>query len=51
MVDKSQEDGGRQVEYENEDPRILDLYEAELAKRGIQSRMREFVQNRAPARV
>jgi quercetin dioxygenase-like cupin family protein len=50
-MDKSQEDGGRQVEYENEDPRILELYEAELAKRGIQSRMREYITNRAPARV
>ncbi|HEY3116547.1 MAG TPA: hypothetical protein VGK54_07395 [Chloroflexota bacterium] len=42
-MDKSREEGGRQVEYEDEDPRILGLYERELAEEGVQSRMREFV--------
>jgi hypothetical protein len=48
-MDKNKAEGGIQVEYEDEDPRILDLYEKELAKRGIESRMREFIKNRAPA--
>jgi hypothetical protein len=42
-MDKNKAEGGIQVEYEDEDPRILELYESELAKRGIQSRMREFI--------
>ncbi len=50
-MDVSTEDGGNQVEYEDEDPRIHALYEAELAKRGIQSRMREFLGARAAAPV
>ncbi len=41
-MDVSTEEGGNQIEYENEDPRIHELYERELAKRGIQSRMREY---------
>ena len=35
--------GGRQVEYEDEDPRIIRMYEEELRKNGVASRMREFV--------
>ena len=46
-MDKSVEDGGFQVEYENEDPRIHDLFRGELAKLGIESRMQEFVGARA----
>ena len=42
-MDRSMNDGGIQVEYEDEDPRILQLYEAETAKVGIHSRMREFL--------
>ena len=42
-MDVSKEDGGFQVEYEDEDPRIVELYERELAKRGIESRMRPYV--------
>ncbi|MCH7481932.1 MAG: hypothetical protein IIC95_02715 [Chloroflexi bacterium] len=42
-MDRSEKDGGRQVEYEDEDPRILRLYEAELAGRGLMSKMGEFV--------
>ncbi len=36
-------EGGRQIEYENEDPKIRQIYEAELAKRGVEvdSRMAE----------
>lgn len=42
-MDKSMSEGGIQVEYEDEDPRIIKLYETELAKRGVQSRMGDFV--------
>ncbi len=42
-MDVSVKSGGRQVEYEDEDPRILRMYEDELAKRGIPSRMREVL--------
>ena len=42
-MDLSEKDGGRQVEYQDEDPRILQLYEGELAKRGLNSKMGEFV--------
>jgi hypothetical protein len=42
-MDKTQEEGGNQVEYQDEDPRILDLYEKELSTRKLNSKMREFV--------
>ncbi len=45
-MDVSVKEGGRQIEYEDEDPRIRATYEAELAARGIRSRMGEL----APAR-
>lgn len=45
-TDKSEKQGGRQIEYQDEDPRILDLYERELAKHGQQSRMRQMVGSR-----
>ena len=41
--DTSHEEGGRQVEYQHEDPRILELYERECAKNGIQPKMREMI--------
>jgi hypothetical protein len=47
-MDKSVKDGGNQIEYEDEDPRILELYEQECARNGVQSRMREIVA-RVPA--
>jgi quercetin dioxygenase-like cupin family protein/diadenosine tetraphosphatase ApaH/serine/threonine PP2A family protein phosphatase len=46
-MDRSKGEGGIQIEYEDEDPRILELFESELAKRGIKSNMREFVGARA----
>lgn len=46
-MDKSVEDGGFQVEYEDEDPRIHELFKSELAKLGIESRMGEFLGARA----
>ncbi len=42
-MDVSIKDGGRQVEYEDQDPRIHHMYEAELAKSGIAPRMNEFL--------
>jgi gentisate 1,2-dioxygenase len=42
-MDKSQSEGGIQVEYEDEDPGIHELYERELAKLGLESRMGAYV--------
>ncbi|MGE5539449.1 MAG: hypothetical protein ACM30I_12595 [Gemmatimonas sp.] len=38
-VDTSVEKGGNQIEYENQDPRIHEIYLKELAKNGVQSKM------------
>jgi hypothetical protein len=38
-VDKSVSEGGRQIDYSDEDPRIRKLYEQELAASGISSQM------------
>ena len=38
-MDVSVKDGGRQIEYEDEDPRIRQIYEAELHVHGIRSKM------------
>ena len=43
VMDISAKDGGHQVEYQDEDPAVLDLYEKELAARGLASKMRQFV--------
>jgi quercetin dioxygenase-like cupin family protein len=42
-MDVSVKEGGRQIEYEDEDRRVRRIYEAELAKRGIPSRMDEVM--------
>ena len=42
-MDRSVKDGGNQIEYEDEDPRILELYERECARNGVDSRMRRLV--------
>jgi hypothetical protein len=42
-MDVSIKDGGRQVEYADQDPRIHQMYVAELAKVGLQPRMHEYV--------
>jgi mannose-6-phosphate isomerase-like protein (cupin superfamily) len=42
-MDVSVKEGGRQIEYEDEDPRIRQTYEHELERRGIRSRMDEVV--------
>jgi gentisate 1,2-dioxygenase len=54
-MDVSMKDGGIQIEYEDEDPRILELFERECAKAGSQSKMRDwisdYVANRQMART
>ena len=42
-MDVSVKDGGRQIEYEDEDPRILRMFEDELRKNGVSSKMREVI--------
>lgn len=42
-MDVNVKEGGRQIEYEDEDPRVRGIYEQELRKRGIPSRMEEVV--------
>lgn len=42
-MDVSVREGGRQIEYEDEDPRIRRTYESELARRGIRSGMDEVL--------
>jgi quercetin dioxygenase-like cupin family protein len=42
-MDVSVKEGGRQIEYEDEDPRIREIYEVELRKNGVPSRMGEFL--------
>lgn len=43
-VDTSLREGGWQLEYEDEDPRILQMFEDELAESGIESRMRPLLE-------
>jgi hypothetical protein len=50
-MDKSVKEGGNQVEYEDEDPHILELYERECTRNGVTPRMRELVRGRQPATV
>jgi hypothetical protein len=42
-MDVSLKDGGRQIEYEDQDQRIHDLYLEELRRRGIEPRMEEVL--------
>ena len=42
-MDVSIKDGGRQIEYEDQDPRIHRMYVDELAKHGISARMDAFL--------
>ena len=42
-MDVSLKDGGRQIEYEDQNPEIHELYAKELAKSGAEMRMQDFV--------
>ena len=42
-MDVNVKEGGRQIEYEDEDRRVRTLYEAELAQRGVPSKMDHFL--------
>lgn len=41
-VERRYQDGGMQIEYEDQDPRIHHLYVEELAKNGVELRMSDF---------
>ncbi len=42
-VDVNVNDGGFQIEYEDQDPRVHAIYLEELAKNGVECRMGEFI--------
>ncbi|HWP27512.1 MAG TPA: hypothetical protein VNL39_14330 [Xanthobacteraceae bacterium] len=46
-MDVSAKDGGCQIEYENQDPRIHKIFLAELAKYGVKSGMGKFIDEAA----
>src|SRR5207245_909754 len=48
-MDQSDKNGGMQKEYEDEDPRIFELYTRELAKNGLTPDMEEWVGKKAVA--
>jgi len=43
LADLSEKEGGIQTEYEDEDPEVHRIFEAELAKRGVPCRMQSLV--------
>ena len=47
-IDESVKKGGAQIEFEDEDPKIRQMFEAELAKHGLQSRMDYGKKERRP---
>ncbi|MBM3607160.1 MAG: cupin domain-containing protein [Alphaproteobacteria bacterium] len=42
MFAKKVEDGGMQIEYDDEDPRIFELWKSEMSKAGLQTKMESF---------
>jgi hypothetical protein len=50
-MDVSVKDGGCQIEYEHQDPRIHRIYLKELRKHGVQSGMAKFIDERPYAGV
>jgi hypothetical protein len=42
-VDKNVKEGGAQVEYEDQDPRVHGIWLDEIAKHGVESRMGPFI--------
>ena len=49
-VDSSVREGGRQIEYADQDPRIHEIYLQELRKNGVESRMGDFIDESAYTR-
>jgi hypothetical protein len=45
-MDVSVKDGGCQIEYEHQDPRVHEIYLAELAKHGVKSGMGKIIDER-----
>src|SRR6266851_760390 len=50
-MDVSVKDGGCQIEYEHQDPRIHEIYLAELARHGVPSGMGKFIDERPYAKA
>src|SRR2546429_5840806 len=50
-MDVSVKDGGCQIEYEHQDPRIHGIYLEELGKHGVTSGMAKFVDERPYAKA
>ncbi|MCH7608947.1 MAG: hypothetical protein IIC94_10365, partial [Chloroflexi bacterium] len=50
-ADKSIEEGGSQIEYEIEDPAVLDEFEEECLKHGATPQMRGFFPDRKSFKV
>ncbi len=46
-MDVKVKDGGCQIEYEDQDPRIHEIFLEELAKTGAKSRMAQFIDESA----
>jgi hypothetical protein len=46
-MDVSVKDGGCQIEYEHQDPRIHQIYLSELARHGVKSGMAKFINEAA----
>jgi hypothetical protein len=42
-VDKDVKQGGAQIEYEDQDPRVHKLWLEEIAKQGVESKMGRFI--------
>ena len=49
QLDRPTTEGGTQIEYEHEDPAVRDMFENELKRKGIRSRMEELIGSRSPA--
>jgi len=50
-ADKSIKDGGWQVEYQDENPKVHEIFEAELAKHGAPCRMKAFLADKCHGEV
>ena len=50
-ADKSIKDGGWQVEYQDENPKVHEIFEAELAKHGATCRMKAFLADKCHGEV